>query len=84
MTMNTIRFIRTLTGDTNNELAAGCYRLLLLPERIATGVQAQLGLWQERITYRQTLRDMNEHLLEDVGLTRDIALREAQKPFWRA
>jgi uncharacterized protein YjiS (DUF1127 family) len=31
---------------------------------------------------RRRLRQMDDHLLEDIGLTREVADREASKPFW--
>jgi uncharacterized protein YjiS (DUF1127 family) len=46
-----------------------------------------MGLWLDRRRRRQALEDLAErkdHLLADVGLTREEALREAGKPFWRA
>jgi uncharacterized protein YjiS (DUF1127 family) len=38
-----------------------------------------------RLRLRRALRDLAEdkHLLNDVGLTREQALEEAAKPFWR-
>ena len=49
-----------------------------------SGLQAarQRG-WTER-RQRAALRDLAEdtHLLDDLGLTREQALREAAKPFW--
>ncbi len=41
--------------------------------------------WLDRPFQRIALRDIadNPHLLRDIGLTRDEALREATKPFWR-
>jgi uncharacterized protein YjiS (DUF1127 family) len=43
-------------------------------------------LWADRRRRRQALEDLagRERLLADVGLTREEALREADKPFWRA
>jgi uncharacterized protein YjiS (DUF1127 family) len=38
--------------------------------------------WQERWRQRQCLRDLDDHLLEDIGLTREQALDEARKSFW--
>lgn len=32
---------------------------------------------------RRELRELDERLLRDVGLSREQALREADKPFWR-
>ncbi len=46
-----------------------------------------MDLWLERRRRRQALEDLAErkdHLLADVGLNREEALREAGKPFWRA
>ena len=41
--------------------------------------------WAERRAQRRTRGELAEerHLLDDVGLTRAQALREAAKPFWR-
>jgi uncharacterized protein YjiS (DUF1127 family) len=46
-----------------------------------------VGLWWDRWRRRRSLRELAErdnHLLADVGLTREAALREACKPFWRS
>jgi uncharacterized protein YjiS (DUF1127 family) len=42
-------------------------------------------LWEERSRQRAALRDIADdpHLLADLGLTRDAALDQADKPFWR-
>lgn len=44
-----------------------------------------LSLWLARVRQRNALGDLAEdkHLLADIGLTREQALREAGKPFWR-
>jgi uncharacterized protein YjiS (DUF1127 family) len=41
--------------------------------------------WLDRPLQRIALREIAEdpHLLSDLGLSRDEALREAAKPFWR-
>jgi uncharacterized protein YjiS (DUF1127 family) len=39
--------------------------------------------WQERWRQRQCLLDLDDRLLMDVGITREEAVREAQKSFWR-
>jgi uncharacterized protein YjiS (DUF1127 family) len=41
--------------------------------------------WTARLRLRRALRDLAEdkHLLDDLGLTREQALEEAAKPFWR-
>jgi uncharacterized protein YjiS (DUF1127 family) len=48
----------------------------------AAGAQAMLATWQRRSRARHELEQMDEHLLTDVGLTRDQVLQEAAKPFW--
>jgi uncharacterized protein YjiS (DUF1127 family) len=41
--------------------------------------------WLDRPFQRMALRDIADdpHLLRDIGLTREEALGEAEKPFWR-
>lgn len=41
--------------------------------------------WLDRPFQRIALREIADdpHLLRDIGLTREEALREAAKPFWR-
>ena len=43
-----------------------------------------LRLWQQRARGRQQLRDLDDHALRDIGITRLQAEAEAAKPFWRA
>jgi len=38
--------------------------------------------WSERSRQRADLRELNEHLLNDIGITRQQALDEANRPFW--
>jgi uncharacterized protein YjiS (DUF1127 family) len=45
-----------------------------------------LQFWIGRSRQRRQLgelADLNNYLLKDIGLTREEALREAEKPFWR-
>jgi uncharacterized protein YjiS (DUF1127 family) len=39
--------------------------------------------WHERRRQRGALLELNDHLLRDIGISRDAALGEATKPFWR-
>ena len=41
--------------------------------------------WIDKARERQALRDLvdNKHLLDDIGLSREKALREVDTPFWR-
>jgi uncharacterized protein YjiS (DUF1127 family) len=43
-----------------------------------------LRLWRQRARGRQHLREFDDHLLRDIGITRLQADAEATKPFWRA
>lgn len=42
------------------------------------------ALWQRRSHQRGQLLQLNDRLLQDIGLSRTDALAEASKPFWRA
>ena len=44
-----------------------------------------VGAWLVRAVERRALRELAQeaHLLSDIGLSREQALREASKPFWR-
>jgi uncharacterized protein YjiS (DUF1127 family) len=44
---------------------------------------AVLLRWRERARQRRQLREMNDHLLRDIGITRAEAQAEAERPFWR-
>jgi uncharacterized protein YjiS (DUF1127 family) len=62
-----------LTHPSRHPLA----RLVLrLPQTVAA--------WAERRRTRTDLRDLDLHMLQDIGLNWAEARTEAQKPFWRA
>jgi uncharacterized protein YjiS (DUF1127 family) len=42
-----------------------------------------LARWVDASRSRQTLEDLDEHMLRDIGITRDEAQREARKFFWQ-
>ena len=43
----------------------------------------QLLIWQNRARERAHLRDLNDHMRKDLGLSRADIDREASKPFWQ-
>lgn len=43
-----------------------------------------LLLWTERATQRRHLSNLTPWELDDVGISREAASREAAKPFWQA
>jgi uncharacterized protein YjiS (DUF1127 family) len=51
------------------------------------GTRSKIGRWFARSRQRQALREIAErndfHLLKDIGVSREEALREADKAFWR-
>jgi len=58
------------------------------PERTAPAFdwRSLLDIWRGRARQRKALgelADCNDHLLKDMGISRDDALREAGKWFWQ-
>ncbi|MEM7225945.1 MAG: DUF1127 domain-containing protein [Pseudomonadota bacterium] len=54
---------------------------------LAAALGAQVALWRERAAFRRELRRLTkvgDHILRDIGLTREQAIQEAAKPFWQA
>jgi uncharacterized protein YjiS (DUF1127 family) len=43
-----------------------------------------LGEWLRRARSRRILASMDDRMLHDIGVSRDAALGEVEKPFWRA
>lgn len=50
--------------------------------RVFAALAAVLVVWQKRIGDREALQAMTAAQLMDIGITREDALREAEKPFW--
>ena len=44
----------------------------------------RLRVWRERMRQRRALAQLDDRLLDDIGLTRDDARRETSKWFWQA
>jgi len=42
-----------------------------------------IARWRARRAGRFALLELDDHLLADIGLTREQMLRETRKPFWR-
>jgi uncharacterized protein YjiS (DUF1127 family) len=71
-----------------SELVGGHAPALRAPQssiRRMTGrrPRALIGAWIERSRQRRALADLDDRLLDDVGITRSAAAREIAKPFWR-
>ena len=64
------------------------------PEHVGRGTPANasaavrfvdsLGEWLRRARSRRMLAQMDDRMLHDIGITRDAALSEHEKPFWRS
>lgn len=44
---------------------------------------AQFALWQDRARSRRMLLQLDDHLLQDIGMTEDMLAAETGKPWWR-
>ncbi len=66
--------------DERKRFRIGFLRPLL---RVLKYVFVTTEEWQERAKQRRALRELNDHLLKDIGLSRADAEHEARKPFWR-
>jgi len=44
---------------------------------------ATMATWQQRYELRRHLLELDQHLLEDMGMSRAKARQEAAKPFWQ-
>lgn len=51
--------------------------------RIAVQVAWYYLLWTQRRKSRMRLKDLDDHMLRDIGLSPRQAFDEATKPFWR-
>jgi len=48
------------------------------------GAWQQVSLWRARAAQRRELLALDAHGLRDIGLSREQAVLESRKPFWRA
>lgn len=48
-----------------------------------TRIGATLYTWQQRASERHALEQLDERLLQDMGITRGAVADEIRKPFWR-
>lgn len=55
----------------------------ILASTVRSDLHRHLRLWWRNGWSRQHLRDLDDHLLRDVGLTRTQAEKESLKWFWQ-
>jgi uncharacterized protein YjiS (DUF1127 family) len=51
--------------------------------RFLYGLTLVVFRWEERQRTRRNLRELDDHLLRDIGIPPDVAWREGQKRFWQ-
>lgn len=64
-------------------IAAATLAVIERVEAIAAKVNGTAKMWVRRSNDRRLLAMMNEHLLNDIGLTRAEVVRESAKFFWQ-
>ena len=69
-------------GDQDFKVAA--FRMTIRAKLFLGLVLETLSRWQRRSETRQRIRQLDDHQLADVGLTRGDLDGEARKPFWTA
>jgi uncharacterized protein YjiS (DUF1127 family) len=70
---------------THDDSHHGTHSPLLSGQFAASRPRAWAGIirtWFERSRQRRALAELDDRLLDDIGLTRSKAQREAAKPFW--
>jgi len=56
--------------------------IIRAPVTAACCILRVVSMWHERTASRHVLARLDDHLLEDIGLTRVDVERELKKPFW--
>jgi len=74
----------TCFSDTNLLLPSRRIRMDCRPQSNSWDLLRRWRRWNERSRQRAALRNLAEdkHLLDDLGLSRQEALDEADRPFW--
>ncbi|MGI9378143.1 MAG: DUF1127 domain-containing protein [Methyloligellaceae bacterium] len=52
------------------------------PRHLKIAIPCLFEQWYERWRQRADLKQLNYHMLRDIGITREQAQRESSKPFW--
>ncbi|MBV9956672.1 MAG: DUF1127 domain-containing protein [Pseudolabrys sp.] len=73
---------KTCTPKQNEFVVPQRWRSFLTVPDIRAALRDTAFLF-ERHRQRQQLLDLDDRLLDDIGLTRDQAVAAARKPFWK-
>jgi uncharacterized protein YjiS (DUF1127 family) len=71
---------------TSHSRAGACTCQPSTPTGVSSAFRSAIRIvsrWHGRARQRQDLRDLNDHLLDDIGITRKATETEALKPFWQ-
>jgi uncharacterized protein YjiS (DUF1127 family) len=58
-------------------------RIVAAGQAVLSSLVSMIAIWLNRQQGRQDLSELDDRLLADVGISREDALWEAGKPFWR-
>jgi uncharacterized protein YjiS (DUF1127 family) len=66
----------------NLELNCGADCARVQPRAAPRGLRRSFATWLDRLRARTDLRQLDERMLRDIGVTPDWLQQEASKPFW--
>ena len=67
---------------TAGSAAAKPVRALAKVRRFTVKCMQIIVIWQDRAEQRHALRELNDRMLKDIGVSNVDAYKEARKPFW--
>lgn len=77
-------FERTFIQRDGTMSAAGHGKRFHSATRPWISIFDTIALWRERARQRRALAILPDYMLNDIGVSRIEAWREAEKPFWQA
>ena len=72
--------VRTSTGNEDHVSGSPTRAAM---RGVIFSIFQMISCWIDRSSQRNALANLDDHLLRDIGKSRDDALREASKPFWK-
>lgn len=66
------------------DISSKVYALITKVEAAYSGMTDMIKLWASRSAGRKQLARMSNYMLRDIGMEPYDAIREANKPFWKA
>lgn len=76
-----------VSSQVPEAVEAGSGRIVRFTLAVLTSFRALPRLsrqWRQHVSERRHLLELDDHVLADFGLTRQAAVEEAAKPFWRS